>query len=119
MVKHAMAEALGVSVFMLAAVLPFGCVPELATGQSDLQPLVAVAGAYSLAAPAPKPAPAQCENCGGRGVVGDGVVEVPCPACRPAAAKPEPQCGCGGKGYTLKNGTRWKCECKDCNCTSR
>jgi len=83
--KWAVVESLGVAVFFAAVGLPFGCVPTPAT--ADLQPVVAVGGQYGILA-APKPPSAQCENCGGRGVVGDGVVEVPCPVCRPAAAKP-------------------------------
>jgi hypothetical protein len=65
--------------------------------KQDLQPFVAVAGAYSLLDVEPKPAPKPdvCENCGGTGVVGDGRVSVPCPVCRPSATKP-PACE-GGK----------------------
>lgn len=64
---------------ILAIVCTLGC-----SKQEDLRPFVAVAGAYGLmqAQPTPAPAPDVCENCGGRGVVGDGVVEVPCPVCR-------------------------------------
>jgi hypothetical protein len=57
----------------------------------DLQPIVAVGGAYGVVgvtrrpAPAPitppAPKPGQCENCGGTGFVGDGRVKVPCPLC--------------------------------------
>lgn len=116
--KFAFVESIGAAVFLSAATLPLAC-STAPKAHGDLQPMIAVAGAYSLSAPSPKPAPAKCENCGGRGVIGDGRVEVPCPACRPAAATPEPQCACGGKGYTFKDGTRWKCECKDCKCTAR
>ena len=112
--RYALVESIGASVFLLAATLPLGCV---SVPPGDLQPLIAVAGTYSLAADAKKPTPAKCENCGGRGVVGDGTIEVPCPVCRPSAATAP--CKCEGKGYTLKDGTRWKCDCKDCKCTAR
>lgn len=114
--RHAFVESIGAAVFLAAATLPLGCVTA---PPAPLQPLVAVAGAYSLSAPSAKPAPSKCENCGGRGVVGDGTIEVPCPVCRPSAAKADPSCKCDGKGYTITAGTRWKCQCKDCKCTAR
>lgn len=64
---------------ILALVCTLGC-----SKQEDLRPFVAVAGAYGImqSEPTPAPSPDVCENCGGRGVVGDGVIEIPCPACR-------------------------------------
>lgn len=50
----------------------------------ELRPFVAVCGAYSLVAapPSPSPVPAVCKTCGGKGVLGDGRVAVPCPDCQ-------------------------------------
>ena len=64
---------------IIALVCTLGC-----STQEDLRPFVAVAGAYGImqTEPTPATAPGVCENCGGRGVVGDGVIEIPCPACR-------------------------------------
>lgn len=62
--------------------------------KDDLQPFVAVAGAYSLLDVEPKPKPDVCENCGGTGVVGDGRVSVPCPVCRPGAVASPKQPSC-------------------------
>lgn len=77
-------------VIVLAAIalatLFAGCVES-----TDLRPFVAVSGGYGVmqAEPTPTPMPPRpdvCENCGGTGVVGDGVVEMPCPVCRTGAA---------------------------------
>lgn len=64
---------------ILMATLFAGCV------ENDLRPFVAVAGGYGVMQAEPTPAPPKpdvCENCGGTGVVGDGVVQVPCPVCQ-------------------------------------
>lgn len=67
---------------LIAVALVAGC---SAGTVPDQQPFVAVVMQYeSMAAgPTPAPAPGVCETCGGKGVVGDGRVEVPCPQCRP------------------------------------
>ena len=52
------------------------------TPVADQQPLVAVFGMYGVL-DAPRPTPAECENCGGTKVVGDGTVKIPCPVCCP------------------------------------
>jgi hypothetical protein len=123
--KMQVLDAIGVSVFFAASVLPVGCLRT--TPLADLQPFVAAAGQYSLsdlAAP-PTPKPAVCENCGGKGVVGDGRIEVPCPVCRPAKAVPVCSCPCGGKGYLVRSDggrvvcpcpTSCSCKCKDGKC---
>lgn len=74
-------------------VLFVGCVENVDT-VGDLQPLVAVGGAYGVVQVknAPKPAPApvvpsKCQNCGGTGFIGDGRVKMPCPVCSPAPKK--------------------------------
>ena len=76
-----LADTIGPAMILLFI---WGCVPQ-ALVRGDLRPFVATAGAYALsqAPPAPGPTPAVCENCGGKGVVGDGRIEVPCPVCRP------------------------------------
>lgn len=38
-------------------------------------------GSTPKPAPKPTPAPGLCENCGGRGRLGDGTISVPCPVC--------------------------------------
>ena len=54
----------------------------------DLRPFVAAAGRYSLmAGGTAAPKPGVCTKCGGKGVVGDGRVSVPCPVCRPHGGK--------------------------------
>jgi hypothetical protein len=70
-------------------VLFAGCV-EKADVIGDLQPLVAVGGAYGVvqvknAPPAPvgPVVPRVCEQCRGLGYLGDGRVKIPCPACSP------------------------------------
>ena len=63
------------------AVVVSGCSQAAVKNQ---QPAVAVYGQYSMMAGVPTPAPpAVCDVCGGKGVIGDGRVEVPCPQCRP------------------------------------
>jgi hypothetical protein len=63
-----------------------GCRPA-SPPPPDLRPWIAVTGVYALMAPAiaplpPAPAPgAPCENCNGKGTVGDGVVGKTCPIC--------------------------------------
>ena len=101
---------------MAAATLPLSCVPAPTPVRGDLQPLIATAGTYALMDQKPV-APAVCETCGGRKVVGDGRIEVPCPQCQPAKAAPVCSCPCGGKGYVTKDGSNWACECKpNCPC---
>jgi hypothetical protein len=106
-----MRKALGSVMLMLAV----GCVrtPERPT---DLQPLIAVTGQYTMMARAVPDAPkGVCSNCGtkvppGGGYVGDGRVKVPCPECNKSAAAPK--CPCGGRGYVMRpDGTRWACDC--------
>jgi hypothetical protein len=48
----------------------------------NLQPFVAVAGAYALVHPAKPDAPKVCQNCNGTGKIGDGTVFVECPVCK-------------------------------------
>jgi hypothetical protein len=112
---RALADTLGSVTMMLAVTLPIGCVrtPERPT---DLQPLIAVAGQYTMMARAVPDAPkGVCSNCGtkvppGGGYVGDGRVKVPCPECNKSAAAPK--CPCGGRGYVMRpDGTRWACDC--------
>jgi len=58
----------------------------------DLRPFVAVAGGYGVMQAEPTPAPPApsdvCENCGGTGFIGDGVVRIPCPSRQKGA----PEC---------------------------
>lgn len=114
--KHAVVESIGAMTLMAAAALPLSCVPHPSPARGDLQPLVAVAGTYAMM-DRPAPAPTVCETCGGRKVVGDGRIEVPCPACQPAKAAPACSCPCGGKGYIVKDGRNWACDCPpSCSC---
>lgn len=73
----------------LLAVLVAGCTrPSPVPTVDDIQPLIAVAGTYSVlasstAAPEP-PAPVQgdvCPACYGRGIVGDGTNMMKCQRC--------------------------------------
>ena len=63
-----------------------GCRPA-SPPPPDLRPWIAVTGVYALMAPAiaplpPAPAPGDpCENCNGKGTVGDGIVGKTCPIC--------------------------------------
>jgi len=118
-------DSIGVVVVLSAATLPLGCLPTPAV-RGDLQPFVAVAGAYALAdRDEPVPPAGACSTCGapvppGGGTLGDGTVKVPCPECNDEA-KEEPKecdCGCNGRGYIIrKDGTRWACKCPpDCSC---
>lgn len=118
--KAQIADSIGASVLVLVGTLPLGCLPHM---RDDLQPLVAASGAYGLvsAQEPPPPAPGVCRTCRGKGVVGDGVVEVPCPDCQPAAQKPQVcDCGCEGRGYVVRSdGSRWACKCPPgCSCKS-
>ena len=113
--KFAVVESIGAMTLMAAATLPLSCVPAPTPVRGDLQPLVAAAGAYTMMEQKPV-APAVCETCGGRKVVGDGRIEVPCPACQPAKAAAACPCPCGGKGYVVRDGSNWACECKDGRC---
>lgn len=112
--KHAVVESIGAMALMAAATLPLSCVPHPSPVRGDLQPLIAVAGTYALMDQKPA-TPAVCETCGGRKVVGDGRIEIPCPACQPAKAGCS--CPCGGKGYVIKDGRNWACDCPpSCSC---
>ena len=114
--KYAVIESIGAMTLMAAATLPLSCVPAPTPVRGDLQPLIATAGTYALMDQKPV-APAVCETCGGRKVVGDGRIEIPCPDCQPAKAAPACSCPCGGKGYVTKDGRNWACECKpNCPC---
>lgn len=78
-------DSFGAAWLMVIIILPVGCL-RLPTDPGDLQPFVAVSGHYAIleaSSPAPpKPAPAgKCSECRGTGVLGDGTVSVPCPAC--------------------------------------
>lgn len=75
--SSAIADSIGI---LLLGVIVAGCVPTEAL-RTDLRPLVAAAGAYALMQ-AP-PAPGKCSTCGGRGKLGDGRIEIPCPECSP------------------------------------
>lgn len=79
--------------YAIVLVLLAGCVQNVDT-VGDLQPLLAVGGAYGVVqvknapkpAPAPKPEPVVprvCESCRGLGYLGDGRVKIPCPQCSP------------------------------------
>jgi hypothetical protein len=70
--KHiAIADAVGVAILSSVAALPLGCVPQPQpkAAKADLQPLIAVAGTYSLMVsgaenPTPAPKPNGClEGC--------------------------------------------------------
>jgi hypothetical protein len=111
--RLALVDTLGAVILLSAASLPVGCVqyPSRAT---DLQPLIAVAGQYTMMGRAVPDAPkGVCSNCGtkvppGGGYVGDGRVKVPCPECNKSAAA----CPCGGRGYVMRpDGSRWACDC--------
>ena len=113
--KYAVIESIGAMTLMAAATLPLSCLPH-PKAVGDLQPLIATSGTYALMDQKPA-SPAVCETCGGRKVVGDGRIEVPCPACQPAKAAPECSCPCGGRGYITRDGKNWACPCKpDCPC---
>lgn len=107
-----MLDGIGASILLAASTLPVGCVP-LPSGRADLQPFVAASGSYAVL-DATKPKPAVCETCGGKGVVGDGRIEVPCPQCSTKAATPA--CGqCDGRGYIVRSdGGRVRCPCQPC-----
>jgi len=62
-----------------AAFLVAGCVGQL---RRDLQPIVAVAGQYSMMQKPEPPPSGQCDNCRGAGKIGDGRVFVVCPVCK-------------------------------------
>jgi hypothetical protein len=42
---------------------------------------VLTAGTESVPKPEPKPEPGVCQNCNGKGKLGDGTISVPCPVC--------------------------------------
>ena len=71
------------------SVLMAGCL-HVPGPSLELRAFVAACGSYALAdaAPAPKPKPAVCRTCGGRGILGDGRVAVPCPDCTKKAGGP-------------------------------
>lgn len=72
--------------FALLAVLVVGCTGQKVPTVDEIQPLIAVAGTYSVLAsstaapPAPVPGDV-CPACQGRKVVGDGTVMVTCQRC--------------------------------------
>jgi hypothetical protein len=120
--KTAILDSLGAVTLFAAATLPLSCTSLPTT--TDLQPLVATAGQYSmLAQPAPDDEPSGvCGTCGtpvppGGGYLGDGTVKLPCPECN-ESGQPKCTCPCGGRGYIVKaDGSRWACPCEpSCPC---
>lgn len=118
--KHAVIESIGAVTLLAAAALPLSCVPHPTHAGADLQPLVAVTGQYSMLTQQEKPS-GVCGTCGaknppGGGFLGDGVIKTPCPECN-KHAQSLCQCPCGGKGYVVKDGRNWACECQpSCSC---
>lgn len=83
-----LADTIGVAIFASIATIPLSCVPLAppVVEREDLQPLVAVAGNYSILASgsaAPAPPSSGCEagcKCSGTGIEksGDGLANVSC-----------------------------------------
>lgn len=71
-----------------------GCLPPT---QADLRPLVSACGAYSVmeVPDEPAPTPGVCKTCGGRGVLGDGVIKIPCPDCQKSKQQEKQKCQTG------------------------
>ena len=121
--KYAVIESIGAITLMAAATLPLSCVPAPTAARGDLQPLVAAAGQHSMMArtQAPVAPTGVCSTCGaknppGGGFLGDGTVKTPCPECN-AKGQAQCSCPCGGKGYVVRDGSNWACECKpNCPC---
>ena len=69
------------------AVAIAGCVASLPADDTSITADLACETARALVemrrgpAPSPRPDGDRCENCGGRGTVGDGRVSVTCPVC--------------------------------------
>lgn len=74
----------------------FACAIAASHGGQFLSTITAAAAATAGPNPGPAPAPSGiCDNCDGRGKIGDGTVMVTCPVCngtgkRTAQARPEP-----------------------------
>lgn len=116
------ADATGVLLLTAAAALPLSCTPGLQPpARQNLQPLVATAGAYGIAAaaqnkPSPSPEPsASCEEgckCAGTGQEpsGDGlsIVSCRCPdtcACKAGKATETAHASPGVPGWAPKSHT--------------
>lgn len=74
-------DIIGSTLIASAVAAPLSCLPT--SEPLNLQPFVAVAGAYALMEPPPAPPPVdgKCQNCNGVGRVSDGRVSVVCPVC--------------------------------------
>jgi len=105
-------DVIGISAMVLASTLPLSCLP--AERPENLQPFVAAAGSYSLAAP--PESSGVCSTCGskvppGGGRLGDGTVSVPCPECNKAALSTD--CSrCGGDGLYEADDHLYICRCR-------
>ena len=76
---YSLADTLGL---FTVTVLAAGCL-HVHGPLHDLRPFVATCGAYAMtdAQAPPAPTPTVCKTCGGKGVLGDGRIEIPCPDC--------------------------------------
>jgi hypothetical protein len=105
----ALADGIGVAMLAAVAALPLGCGVRPIEAKDDLQPLIAVAGNYSVLvsgknpspAPAPAPKPNGCRagcRCNGTGIepTGDGLAKVPC--------RCDDDCPCKTKATPCPNG---------------
>lgn len=80
---------------LVITILTAGCLGVPAT--ADLRPFVAASIGYASLASgtSPSPVPSVCRTCGGRKVLGDGRVQVPCPDCTKKPTKEAPPCPTG------------------------
>jgi hypothetical protein len=83
---------------MLSGILAMGCSSPAPAAVKSHKALAAaiIATEGEGAAPAPSPSPSgKCDNCNGKGKVGDGTVMVDCPVCGGDGVKEGASCPCG------------------------
>ena len=104
-----LADTIGVAILATVTAIPFSCVPH-AVEKEDLQPFVAVAGAYSLRDTTNPPAPPQsgCETgckCGGTGMErsGDGLANVSCRCPETCSCKARKTAATGAAQWPIRN----------------